>query len=272
MAVTLQLEEALSATAQSVKDQNGNTSPLALSTDAVGIGTTTPGAKLDVQGEVRIANRGEGAVLLDLSSERSWSFRQLGTAQATALELASVGGGGNKNFIINTAGRVGIGAGITNPQEKLEVEGNIFATGDVILTGADCAEEFDIEEGQTLEPGTVMVISDEEKLCHCTEAYDSKVAGVLSGAGAYKPGIVLGKQQSQRKRKRMPLALTGKVYCKADAQYAAIKVGDLLTTSPTPGHAMKASDPSSAFGTILGKALQPLPQGQGLIPILVSLQ
>ena len=49
-------------------------------------------------------------------------------------------------------------------------------------------------------------------------------------------------------------------------------MGDLLTTSPTLGFAMKAMDPLNAFGTVIGKALQPLPSGQGLIPILVALQ
>ena len=70
----------------------------------------------------------------------------------------------------------------------------------------------------------------------------------------------------------MPIALMGKVNCKVDAQYAAIEVGDLLTTSPTPGHAMKATDPAKAFGTVIGKALKPLKEGTGLIPILISLQ
>ncbi len=70
----------------------------------------------------------------------------------------------------------------------------------------------------------------------------------------------------------MPLALVGKAYCKVDAQYASIEVGDLLTTSPTPGHAMKADDLLKAFGAVIGKALRPLPTGLGLIPILIALQ
>jgi hypothetical protein len=49
-------------------------------------------------------------------------------------------------------------------------------------------------------------------------------------------------------------------------------VGDLLTTSPTPGHAMKATDPLRAFGAVLGKALLPLRSGQGLIPVLIAMQ
>jgi hypothetical protein len=57
-----------------------------------------------------------------------------------------------------------------------------------------------------------------------------------------------------------------------DAQYSAIAVGDLLTTSATPGHAMKAIDPLKAFGSVIGKALCPLNAGQGMIPILIALQ
>jgi hypothetical protein len=114
-----------------------------------------------------------------------------------------------------------------------------------------------------------MVLGDDEKLYQATQAYDKRVAGVISGAGNYKPGIVLDKRQSQNDRK--PIALLGKAYCKADANYGSIEVGDLLTTSPTPGHAIKATDPQSAFGAVIGKALRPIKGGRGLIPILVGL-
>jgi len=81
---------------------------------------------------------------------------------------------------------------------------------------------------------------------------------------------VLDRQQSQDDRK--PIALLGKVYCKVDANYAPIEVGDLLTTAPSLGHAMKASDPLKAFGAVIGKALRPLNAGRGLIPVLIALQ
>ena len=64
----------------------------------------------------------------------------------------------------------------------------------------------------------------------------------------------------------------GRVYCKVDANHGAIEVGDLLTTSSTPGHAMKASDPLRSFGAVIGKALSDLKSGTGLIPVLVALQ
>jgi hypothetical protein len=60
--------------------------------------------------------------------------------------------------------------------------------------------------------------------------------------------------------------------CKVDADIAPIKAGDLLTTSPTKGHAQKAIDPSKATGAIIGKALGSLKKGRGKIPVLVMLQ
>jgi hypothetical protein len=149
-------------------------------------------------------------------------------------------------------------------------EGDVEVTGDIRLTNADCAEDFDVSGVVKLEPGTVMVLGNEGTLSESQQAYDKRVAGVISGAGDYKPGIVLDKQQTSGNRQ--PIALMGKVFCKVDAQFGAIEVGDLLTTSPTPGHAMKTSDPLKASGAVIGKALRPLTEGQGLIPILIALQ
>jgi hypothetical protein len=150
-------------------------------------------------------------------------------------------------------------------------DGNLFVNkGDIILSGADCAEEFDIVGVENVESGTVMVINDQGTLRISDQPYDKRVAGVVSGAGDYKPGLVLDRQHTQNDRK--PIALIGKVYCKVDAQYGAIELGDLLTTSPTLGHAMKAGDVLKAFGAVIGKALRPLQEGQGLIPILIALQ
>ena len=149
-------------------------------------------------------------------------------------------------------------------------QGDVEVTGDIRLTNADCAEDFDICATEQIEPGTVMVLGEEGKLEQSQKAYDKRVAGVVSGAGDYKPGIVLDKQKSSNTRQ--PIALLGKVYCKVDAGHGAIEIGDLLTTSPTLGHAMKADDPLKAFGTVIGKALRPLAEGQGLIPILIALQ
>jgi hypothetical protein len=170
------------------------------------------------------------------------------------------------------AGESSTGIGVHGKGGRLAAlfEGDVEVTGDIRLTNADCAEDFDVIETAQVEPGTVMVLGEEGTLFQSQQAYDKRVAGVISGAGDYKPGIVLDKQQSQTNRK--PIALLGKVFCKVDAGYAPIEVGDLLTTSDTPGYAMKAADPLKAFGAVIGKALRPLQEGQGLIPILIALQ
>jgi hypothetical protein len=143
--------------------------------------------------------------------------------------------------------------------------------GDILLRNADCAEEFDISSESTEhEPGTVMIIDTDGKLQRSNKAYDKRVAGVISGAGDCKPGIILDKKKSLNIR--APLAMLGKVYCKVDANQSSIKVGDMLTTSKTPGHAMKATNRSKSFGAVIGKGLGAIKSGRGLIPILVALQ
>lgn len=142
--------------------------------------------------------------------------------------------------------------------------------GDVILTNADCAEDFEISEVEQVDPGTVMTINNDGKLVQGRQPYDKRVAGVVSGAGDLKPGLVLGRKQGCKDR--LPIALVGRVNCKVDAGYEPVEVGDLLTTSETPGYAMKASDSSRSFGAVIGKALRPIERGRELIPILISLQ
>jgi hypothetical protein len=163
------------------------------------------------------------------------------------------------------------GFGITaTVNGDLRVVGQITATVDIVLEGADCAEEFDIAGTERVEPGTVMVLDPQGALTACAVAYDKCAAGVVSGAGSYRPGLVLDRQASGGNR--LPIALLGKVFCKVDADASPIEIGDLLTTSSTPGHAMKASDRERAFGTVIGKALRPLASGRGLIPVLVAMQ
>lgn len=160
-------------------------------------------------------------------------------------------------------------AGIFNG--NVQITRDLSVSGDIRLLNADCAEDFDvIESEKNVDAGTVMVLNESGSMKPSNLAYDKKVAGVISGAGDCKPGIVLGRTESQNNR--IPIALIGKVFCKVDANYSPINVGDLLTTSSTPGHAMKAVNSLDAFGAVIGKALRPLSTGKGLIPILIALQ
>ena len=143
--------------------------------------------------------------------------------------------------------------------------GQVYADGAFHSGGADVAEYFPTPEDP--EPGTVMVIDPAggSKLRSSTNAYDTTVAGIVSTA----PGVSLGTKEDGNDGEKL-IAVAGRVPCKVDASYAPIMPGDLLTTSDTQGHAMKATNP--VIGTILGKALEPLDAGTGTIEVLVTLQ
>ena len=143
-------------------------------------------------------------------------------------------------------------------------------TGDIVLRNADCAEEFEVRTEEGVGPGSVLVLDSDGRLVLCREPYDSRAAGVVSGAAGVRPGIVLGRVPGASDR--LPVALVGKVVCNVDADFGALRVGSLLTTSPRPGFAMLASDRDRAFGAVIGKAMAPMDAGTGAIPILVGLQ
>jgi len=144
-----------------------------------------------------------------------------------------------------------------------------------ITGGSDLSEQFDIDDSEMFpEPGMLVSIDLEipGRLKVSNEAYDKKVAGIISGAGGINTGMVMGQADSAADGE-YPIALTGRVYCCADASYGKIVPGDMLTTSPTPGYAMKVADFQKAHGTIVGKAMQGLDKGEkGMILVLVTLQ
>ena len=124
----------------------------------------------------------------------------------------------------------------------------------------------------TATKGSVVVIDDENpgRLKLSDRAYDTRVAGIVSGANGINAGISL--QQEGVIDGGQNVALSGRVYVQADAAFGAIRPGDLLTTSNTPGHAMKVINHASAQGAILGKAMSQLKSGKGMVLVLVTLQ
>jgi len=142
-----------------------------------------------------------------------------------------------------------------------------------IFGGADLAEPFQITAAENeISQGAVVVI-DEENPGHLKlsdQPYDTRVAGVVSGAGGINPGIQM--QQKGLLEGGKNISLAGRVYVLADASNGAIKPGDLLTTSNTPGHAMKVTNHNQAHGAILGKAMSSLKLGKGMVLVLVTLQ
>jgi hypothetical protein len=143
--------------------------------------------------------------------------------------------------------------------------GNVHANGTFYPNGADFAEMLPSQND--VEPGDVLVIGEDGKLARSTQPNQENVAGVH----ATKPGIVGGAHDGADLNGKIPMAVVGVVPVKVTSENGPIKPGDKLTTSSTPGHAMKA-DRHAGIGTVIGKALQPLNSERGVIEMLVVLQ
>ena len=157
-----------------------------------------------------------------------------------------------------------------------EFDGGVVVNGDTsvrVLTitgGSDVAEPFKMPEGT--EKGAVVVIDEVNpgQLKVSEHAYDTHVAGIVSGADGINPGLSLHQDGVLEGGKNV--ALSGRVKVMADASNGAIRPGDLLTTSDNPGHCMKVTDHAKAQGAIIGKAMSSLERGNGYVLVLVSLQ
>ena len=183
----------------------------------------------------------------------------------------------------NSAGQTGGQIGLKNSAGSQTITLNASdANGDGRITtqvlqitgGSDLSENFDVNaEKDELQSGMIVSIDSKNpgELVLAREAYDAKVAGILSGAGGVKPGMLMGQKGTKADGKH-PVALTGRVYCHVDASHGAIEPGDMITTSTTPGHGMKATNRERAFGSIIGKAMTGLAEGKGLVLVLVNLQ
>jgi hypothetical protein len=167
-------------------------------------------------------------------------------------------------------------------QFRVRATGGIDFTGNVAIRntsgivvvelgeGLDYAEGFDVRDKGRISPGAVLAIDPENPgdLKMSDRPYDTKVAGIAAGAKKLGSGVRLGSNGFD-----CNVALAGRVYCNVDATDAGVDPGDLLTTSATPGYAMKVIDYTRARGAILGKAMQKMGKGQkGQILVLVTLQ
>jgi hypothetical protein len=167
-------------------------------------------------------------------------------------------------------------------------DGHVTADGAYSGSGADMAEMIAVADGAaTVEPGDVMVIDpgSTRAVVASTAPHSTLVAGIYST----KPGFIGAEREWDRpgttgeaegggytlldmatEFDEIPMAVVGIVPCKVSDENGPIRPGDLLVTSATPGHAMRDDDPR--IGTVLGKALESLDSGTGLIRVLVTLQ
>jgi hypothetical protein len=238
-----------------------------LSGGNVGIGTTTPGAKLDVAGFVKINTLNSHLMLAGATSngmlQVSGNTLQVGNWDVTSRSL---------NIDLAT-GNVGIGR--SDPGYKLDVNGTInsnstITANNIVAKYQDVAEW--VPSSEQLSAGTVVVLDSTKanQVTSSSVSYDTRVAGVISE----QPGIALG----EKSEGKVLVATTGRVCVKVDASKSPLHIGDLLVTSDVPGVAMKSEPVEFAGrkmhmpGTLIGKALESINSGTGTILVLLSLQ
>jgi hypothetical protein len=217
---------------------------------------------------VKIQNRPVSSTSPNPGQVLKWNGSQWAPAPDEIGSTTSYWSTNGNHIYDNNTGNVGIGT--TTPAAKLDVNGTARVRVLEII-GADLAEKFPTTE--TLEPGMVVEIDPDNPghLRKARGAYNKRVAGVVAGANGLSKGIILGNLEGSENH--TPIAMSGCVWVHADATHEAIEPGDLLTTSDTPGHAMKTSNPTRAHGAVLGKARTRLEKGKrGLVLVLVNLQ
>lgn len=243
-------------------------------------------------------NEGANTIELDGDEGGVGVFRLLNSTGSTRLRAHATGfQGGGELLLLDTDGTTTVelraAESATNGAQlqlrkadgtatiTLDAEQGEGGTGRIITPvlqitgGADISEQFDIHASEGVEPLPGMVVcldpAHPGELIVSSRAHDRTVAGVVSGAGGVSTGLLMQHLGTAADGVH-PVALTGRVYVMADASSGPIDVGDLLTTSDVPGHAMRVSDHTAAQGAILGKAMSPLPLGRGLVLALVTLQ
>ena len=181
----------------------------------------------------------------------------------------------NSGEVVN-AGGGNLYLGMTKGVHKFRVDANgvVYADGGFFSSGADFAESVAVRGSKSgYEPGDVLEI-DATADRHLTLAHH-RYATLVAGIYSTKPGLLATPHNIDDpsvKASEVPLAVVGIVPCKVTAENGAIARGDLLVTSSRPGYAMKGTDRRRLVGAVVGKALEALPKGSGVIQVLVTLQ
>lgn len=155
---------------------------------------------------------------------------------------------------------------------SVSTNGTVAATGPYVTQAADFATMLTGEKD--LGPGDVLVIGRDGWLTKSTAPYQTNVVGVYSA----QPGFIGGMSAGNDLVSKVPLALAGVVTVKVTLENGPIQPGDLLTSSSTPGYAMRATVrildgiPTYPSGSILGKALTAFNAKEGTLMMLVMVR
>jgi hypothetical protein len=248
------------------------------------LGATYSNAGVGVVGNNPITTGGGGGGVLGLTSSADFGFSYAtrGDAVATTGSAVAVFGqtyspDGTAGYFLNRAGgNIIVGhVGQDDDQSVFRVDGTgkVFADGGFQTGGADFAESISVSGNRdNYSAGDLLVIDPKgnRQLALAEQPYSTRVAGIFST----KPGIIGSTHRiaDPASTDEVPLAVVGIVPCKVSAENGPIQIGDLLVTSSTQGHAMKGTDRQRLVGAIVGKALEPLDKGDGVIQVLVTLQ
>ena len=234
----------------------------------VGIGTTNP------------TSTAGWAPLLDLRGAFPGVMLDATAAQGHKYSIGSnvIGNAGVLTFFDETSGVTrmvvdasgNVGVGTLAPAALLHIAGDARIDGNIAAKYQDVAEW--VPAAEPMSAGTVVVLNQDStnEVLPSSQPYDMTVAGVVSA----QPGLILGEAAPSKAK----IATTGRVLVRVDASRAPIRVGDLLVTSDKRGTAMRSEPLDIAGakihrpGTLIGKALEPLPRGEGEILVLLSLQ
>jgi hypothetical protein len=159
---------------------------------------------------------------------------------------------------------------------RVEADGDVYADGTVYsastaVGSADVAERINVSEW--VEAGDVVEIDPEHVgfFRKADGAYSRRVAGIISTS----PGVILGNDidpaSDEWDDNRPVLAIAGRVPVKVSTENGPIAVGDLLVSSSAPGVAMKG-DPAVSIGSVVGKAMEAMENGEGVIMAQVTLR
>jgi len=217
------------------------------------------------------------AGLLQLTGDASFAYTGsgnvgIGTASATD-KLTIEGATGNLIACYPGAARTpGSAVFRVESDGDTYADGSVYASKFITVSGAaDVAERINASEW--VEAGNVVEIDPEHPgfFRKSAGAYSTRVAGIISTS----PGVVLGRKSDPESDpwddKRPVLAIAGRVPVKVTTENGPIAIGDLLVASSLPGVAMKGS-PALSIGCVVGKAMEPFAEGEGVVIAQVMLR